>query len=161
MARIVPKEQSGLVLKADGSWVHEGERATHPGVTRFFHQQIRKDDSGAFYLHNTIGTGDQGSALEEHVYFEVEDTAYVALRVIHQPAESGFELELNTGEQVPLDLDSLTQDERGQVYCRVLDDDEARFGRHAMIQLEPFLDAEGDDIILRAGSRRVRFRARR
>ncbi len=161
VARIVPQEESGLVLKADGSWQHDGELATHQGVTRFFHQQIRKDDSGAFYLHNTIGTGDQGVTLEEHVYFEVEDTAYFVLRVDYRSAEAAFELELNTGERVVLDLSSLTQDELGHGYCRVLDGDDARFGRHAMTQLEPFLEAEGEDIYLRAGSHRVRFQARR
>jgi hypothetical protein len=161
LARIVSQEDSGLVLTAEGRWQHQGQPATHPGVTQFFHRQIRKDDRGAFYLHNTMGAGDGGPLLEEQVYFAVEDTAYFVMGLIHQPAETGFALRLNTGQQVPLDLESLTQDAGGHVYCRVLDDDEARFGRHAMTQLEPFLEAQGDDILLRAGPRQVRFKPRR
>jgi len=149
------------VLAADGSWHHEGERATHQGVTRFFHRQIRKDERGTFFLYNVIGGGEAGSALEEHVYFAVEDTAYFVWQLRFLAEDEGFELELNTGARVPLDLDGLTQDEEGNVYCRVLDADEARFGRHAMIQLAPFLATEGDEIVLVAGARRVPFRPRR
>ncbi len=148
------------MLTADGNWQHQGELATHRGVTRFFHQQIRKDERGAFFLVNQMDGGESGPPLEEHVYFNVEDTAYFVWQLRYISEDEGFELELNTGARVPLELESLTQDEDGNVYCQVLDGDEARFGRHCMTQLEPYLAAEGDEIVLVAGPVRAPFRPR-
>ena len=76
MARIVSKEESKLRLTADGSWQHEGAPTTHAGIKRYFHQQIRKDEQGAFYLYNAFVAPEKNLTLEEHVYFDVEDTAY-------------------------------------------------------------------------------------
>lgn len=159
VARVVSKEESRLVLTADGRWKQDGDAATHRGVVSFFHRQIRKDIDGAYYLHNALEVPGKGT-LEEHVYFEIEDTPYFVRHVRWGEAAGRFEVELSAGERELLRLDTLVTDEAGQLYCRVKDGDEARFDRHAMTELEPFLDSDDRGMYLRAGQERVRLGTR-
>jgi hypothetical protein len=156
MARIVSKEESKLTLTANGLWKHEGELATHAGIKRFFHRQIRKDARGEFYLYNSIEVA--GVMLEEHVYFEVEDTAYF----VETLRKEGNDLvvELNTGEHQALDPRTLVQDEAGSVYCRLASSDLARFSRHAMMELEPHLDSDERGIYFSDGAHKLHIGAR-
>ncbi|HZO16431.1 MAG TPA: hypothetical protein VFB62_24320 [Polyangiaceae bacterium] len=153
MARIVSKEESKLLLKADGTWQHEGTPATHTGIKRFFHQQIRKDEDGKFFLYNAFERPEKNLTLEEHVYFEVEDTAYFVNSLKRE--DDAFVVELNTGMRQPLDAHALTQNAEGVVYATLHSGDRARFSRHAMTQLEPYLEGDGDSVFIRDGSHRV------
>ena len=149
MPRVVPKEESQLGLTEDGRWLHDGEAATHAGVRRFFHQQIRKDEAGAFYLYNSIYVPEKDLTLEEHVYFSVEDTAYFVESL--SVDDDGFVAKLNTGSEVELSADALRQDDQGRVYCRLPAGDEARLLRHALSQLEPHLVEVDDGVAVAVG----------
>jgi hypothetical protein len=156
MARIVRKEESKLRLTADGRWLHDGEPATHQGVKRFFHRQIRKDDDGGYYLYNSIVVPEKNVTLEEHVYFEVDDTAYFVDSV-------GIDgqrvvLQLNTGDRCELQAEALLADDGGHVYARTPAGDLARFSRQAMGSLEPYLGSDGQGYYLDLGGTRLRFR---
>ena len=157
MARIVSKEESKLLLRADGTWQHEGDSATHPGIKRFFHQQIRKDENGEFFLYNAFEVPEKNITLEEHVYFEVEDTAYFVDSLRREG--DAFIVALNTGVRHQLDAHAFVQSGDGVVYATLRSGDRARFSRHAMSQLEPFLDGEGDAIFIREGDGRVLLRS--
>ena len=129
MARIVSKQESEIRLKEDGRWIHQGELFSNRKIIGFFHRAIRKDEQGEFYLHNVY------DGKEEHVYFEVEDTAYFIETLEFDQQARAFLVTLNTGDTGLVDVKGLQTDERGVMYCRVLDDDRARLTPDAMQQL--------------------------
>jgi hypothetical protein len=155
VARIVSKQDSKLRLTADGRWLHDGEPATHQGVKRFFHRQIRKDDGGDFYLYNALTVPEKELTLEEHVYFEVDDTAYFVDSVELSGAE--VTATLNTERRCQLPPGSLLADAEGHVYGRLPSGDLARFSRQAMSQLEPYLAADEAGFYLDVDGIRVPF----
>jgi hypothetical protein len=139
LVRIVSKEESEIRLKQDGRWIHQGEFFTNRKIIDFFHRAIRKDQQGKYYLHNVY------EGREEHVYFEVEDTAYFVETIEFDKQAKAFRVVLNTGDDGFVDVRGLETDERGVMYCRVLDDDRARLTANAMQQLADLsqMDAEG------------------
>ncbi|MEZ4440882.1 MAG: DUF1285 domain-containing protein [Polyangiaceae bacterium] len=159
MARRVSKEESKLRLSAEGRWYHDGELATHDGVSRFFHRQIRKDEAGDFFLYNAFPSPGK-ETLEEHVYFDVEDVAYFVEHV-DLAARPPLAVTLNTTAADRIDPATLRSDEEGRVYGRLVSGDEARLTRHAMVQLEPQLvDDDGVPALLLDGGRhRIEKRA--
>jgi hypothetical protein len=154
--RIVPKQESRLVLAADGTWRHDGERASHARLSRFLHGCIRRDESGAYYLHNAF-VSESGATLEEHVYFEVEDTALFVRSATVDGGAPGLAVELNTGEHAQSDEESLSVGPDGVLSCEVRGE-RARFGREAMVKLEPLLGEDERGYFLVAGDRRLRIR---
>ncbi len=129
MLRTVSKEDSLIRLSQDGRWFHAGEPFTNQNVARFFHKAIRKDETDNYYLHNRY------SNWEEHVYFEVEDTAYFVQDLMLEPTGRRFHILLNTEAVDILDVRTLEEDQRGVMYCRVLGGDRARFSQRALAQL--------------------------
>jgi hypothetical protein len=126
---MVSKEESQIRLREDGKWIHQGEPFSNRKIIDFFHRAIRKDEKGEYYLHNVY------DGKEEHVYFEVEDTAYFVEKLEFDEGAKAFKVTLNTGDDGFIDVRGLRTDERGVVYCRVLDDDRARLTDNAMHQL--------------------------
>lgn len=129
MVRNVSKEESEIRLREDGRWIHQGEFFSNQKIITFFHRAIRKDQQGQYYLHNFY------EGREEHVYFEVEDTAYFVEALEFDRQARAFKVTLNTGEDGLVDVRGFQTDERGVMYCRVLDDDRARLTGNAMQQL--------------------------
>jgi hypothetical protein len=139
LVRIVSKEESEIRLKEDGKWIHQGEAFSNPKIIDFFHRAIRKDEKGEYYLHNVY------DGKQENVYFEVEDTAYFVEKLEFDEGAKAFKVTLNTGDDGVVDVRGLRTDERGVMYCRVLDDDRARLTNNAMHQLADLsgMDAGG------------------
>lgn len=139
MARIVSREESEIRLKENGKWIHQGEPFRNRKIIEFFHRAIRKDTQGEFYLENVY----EGE--EEHVYFEVEDTAYFVTTLGFDQQALAFKVTLNTGDQGLVDVRGLWSDDRGVMYCRVLDNDRARLTENALQQLADLsgMDAGG------------------
>jgi hypothetical protein len=154
MARVVPAEESKLVLRADGSFWHDGAPATHAGLRRFLHRHIRRDEAGRHYLHNAIEVEGRG-LLEEHVYFTVEDTAYFVTAVRADEASGTLAVRLSDEQDRNLELERVARSPEGHVYARLDDGEIARFDRHAVTQLAPWLETDGDAYWLRVGGRRV------
>ena len=148
MLRVVPKEESQIRLSETGDWYHHEAPFEHPKIIAFFHRAIRKDENGQYYLHN------QYDDVEENVYFEVDDTAYFVADLVLDDVRGVFVIRLNTDDEEVLDLQSLKEDERGVLYCTVLDGDSARFSRPALEQLAEYATVEDDIIYIdRAGER--------
>jgi hypothetical protein len=154
MARVVSKEESLLVLRQDGTFWHDGAPATHDRLRRFLHRQIRKDAHGEHYLYNALEVEGRG-LMEEHVYFEVEDTALFVTTVHADEAAGELVVRLNTEAELRLDPARVVEDDAGRVYAELAAGDLARFDRHAVTQLEPWLEAGDGAYWLRVGSRRV------
>jgi len=60
-----------MVIKADGSWWHEGGRITRAPLIKLFSTILRKDDDGQTYLVTPV----------EKIRIEVERAPFVAIRV--------------------------------------------------------------------------------
>ena len=60
-----------MVIKADGSWWHEGARITRRGLVDLFASILRKDEDGETYLVTPV----------EKIKIEVEHGHFVAVRV--------------------------------------------------------------------------------
>ena len=140
MVRIVSREESGIRLKEDGRWIHQGEFFSNRKIIDFFHRAIRKDQRGEYYLHNVY------EGKEEHVYFEVEDTAYFIESLKFDRKAQAFLVTLNTGDDGYVDVRGFRADERGVMYCRVLDDDRARLTPNAMQQLADLSQMDGGGV---------------
>ena len=65
-------------------------------------------------------------------------------------------LTLSDDRVLPLDPQSLREDERGALYCEVGDGMVAGFSRHAMQQLEDLLREDEQGVYLALGQERVR-----
>lgn len=60
-----------LIIKADGSWWHEGSRITRRGMVDLFASVLRKDDDGRTYLVTPV----------EKLGVQVERAHFLAIRV--------------------------------------------------------------------------------
>ena len=60
-----------MVIKADGSWWHEGTRITREPLVKLFASILRKDDDGQTYLVTPV----------EKIRIEVESAPFTAIRV--------------------------------------------------------------------------------
>lgn len=148
MFRVMGKSESEIRLAQDGRWFHAGDPFTNEKVIRFFHRAIRKDERGEYYLYNRY------SGCEEHVYFQVDDTAYFVLDLALDPAASRFRVLLNTETIELLDLRTLEEDSRGVLYCRVLGGDRARFSRDAIAVLADYAKEDERGIYFEEGGGR-------
>jgi hypothetical protein len=148
MAIIVPSAESAIRLSANGAWFHHGEPFENLKIIDFFHRAIRKDENNQYYLHNAY------EGKEEHVYFEVEDVAYFVRSFYLKEGHHEYRIVLNTGAEQVIDLDTFEEDTRGIMYCRVLDNDRARFSDRALGQLADLAGTDEDGIYLeRAGEK--------
>jgi len=60
-----------MVIKADGSWWHEGTRITRKGLIELFASILRKDEDGRTYLVTPV----------EKIGIQVERAPFIAIRV--------------------------------------------------------------------------------
>lgn len=60
-----------LVIKADGSWWHEGSRITRMGLVKLFASVLRKDDDGRTYLVTPV----------EKLGIQVQRAPFLAVRL--------------------------------------------------------------------------------
>lgn len=60
-----------LIIKADGSWWHEGSRITRKGLVELFASVLRKDEDGRTYLVTPV----------EKLGIQVERAPFIAIRV--------------------------------------------------------------------------------
>jgi len=149
MVKLVPKEESRIRLSPNGRWYHEDEPFENAKIIDFFHRAIRRDEKGHFYLHNTLGDK------EEHVYFEVEDTAYFLTGIDLDPEHNELKVVLNTGKEQSVDPDALYEGDGEVMYCRLSGDVRARLTREALMQLADLSRTDEKGIYLLVGQRKV------
>jgi hypothetical protein len=142
MTRIVSKEDSEIRLSERGLWFHQNKEFENEKVIQFFHHAIRRDDAGNYYLNNSF------DGKTENVYFEVEDTAYFVWEIDFDEQAKQFHVTLNTGETSLLELRTLNDDERGVMYCTVLEGSRARFSPRSLMKLSEHAVMQGDEIYI-------------
>jgi hypothetical protein len=120
---------STIVLDREGRFWHEGERVDHAALERALWSWIaRHPDTGRFILTNGY----------DWCYLRVEDAPYVVRGVRVEGGAPTLVLSDDTEE--PLDPARLCLGSDGVVYAHVKGGAfEARFSRHAQVELAPWL----------------------
>jgi hypothetical protein len=119
-----------------GTWRHEDEEVTHPGVLRNLYTNLRVEEGGHFLQ---VGPA--------RIPVDVEDAPFVVTRVeaeAEAPVEgASLRLYLTDGGQEVLDPATLWIGPDGAPYCRVKAGRfVARFALAAWLQLAAFLEEE-------------------
>jgi hypothetical protein len=132
---------------ADGVWYYDGEPLDHPNLTRAFDRWIERapDDDGRYCLKNDINWA----------YFTLEGAPYFVERV-QQGADGQPVIQLSNDQELPLPVESLRLGPEGALYCDVPGGMVAKFRRHAMAQLEPWLAEDDSGAYLELKGERVR-----
>lgn len=139
-----------LVIRADGEWIHEGERITRSALVRLFSRVLRRDEDG--YVLVTPG---------EKLDITVEDAPFLA--VDFERTEGGYAFRTNVGDVVTAGPDHPVEvrhsDHAGaQVpYVGIRGGLDARLGRAAYYRLmdEATENADGTLSIESGGERFV------
>jgi hypothetical protein len=132
--------ESTIVLRADGTFSHDGEPVRHPKLAEAMHRWIsRHPDDGRYILTNGY----------DWTYFTVEDAPYTVLAIKDQAGTPVARL--SDGSEEPLDPDTVRVATDHSLYARVKASSphgpfEARFSRHAQAaDLAPFLAESASD----------------
>ncbi|MEE4211330.1 MAG: DUF1285 domain-containing protein [Parvularcula sp.] len=141
-----------LVIKADGTWMHEGTPMTRAPLVRLFSRILRRDDDG-YVLVTPV----------EKISIEVEDVPFLA--VDYDRTAEGFVFRTNVGDKVlasPEHPVTLRMSEHlGQLapYVLVRGRLEARLDRPAYYRLAEDLDTDedGEALLLPSGGATFRL----
>lgn len=139
---VIPKENAVFWMDGRGHWHNRHGRFEHKRIIDHFNRAIRRDDGG-YYV-----TQDRGD-IREKVYFRFIDTPLFVVRVLLPPP---LRLVLNTGDDMRLDPSALFV-EADQMYLQ-RDDERIKFTARALVALAPFLEENGDGLILNIEGRR-------
>ena len=134
---VIPKEDAVFWMDDRGQWHNRHGRFEHKRIIDHFNRAIRRDDAG-YYVTQVRGD------IREKVYFPYEDTPLFVVRIIPPPP---LQLFLNTGETVPLDPASLFV-HADHVYLQ-RSDERIKFSERALLALAPYLEEDGNGLILR------------
>ena len=143
-----------IFIDKEGHWYHQGAEMIHREFIRLFYQNMELDSEGR-YLINWAN---------EHCYVEVEDTAFVVMRVSYeggnQDQASRIELNLSDDTKEALLPDSLFVGKENVLYCKVKSGlFPARFNRAAYYQLAEYIEEEGKNYFLPLNGRKYVIRA--
>jgi hypothetical protein len=130
---------------AEGVWYQDGEPLDHPNLTRAFDRWIERAEDGRYCLKNDINWA----------YFTLEGAPYFVERV-RQAGDGQPLLELSNDQELPLPAHSLRLGPEGALYIDVPGGMVAKFRRHAMAQLEPWLSEDDSGAYLELQGERVR-----
>jgi hypothetical protein len=113
-------------IQKDGKWFHKGREMIHREFIRLFYQNMKLDEDGRYLIHWD----------GKPCYVEVEDTAFVVMRVDVTPDGKNHFLTLSDDSQELLDPTTLTVNSENVMYCEVKNGTfPARFTRPAYYQL--------------------------
>lgn len=131
---------------AEGRWFNDGVEVTHPLLKEAFDRWLVRapDDSGRYCLSNDINWA----------YVAIEGPPRFVRRVKVEGAQ--VRMVLSNGEEAQLELSSLRQGPDGALYCRAPGELVARFDRHAMMQLAPWIAEDEEGVHLAIDGRVVR-----
>jgi hypothetical protein len=123
-----------LRITRDGTWLHEGEEVTHPGILATLWESLRVDEAGHYMEIGPV-----------RVPVEVEDAPFVVVRV--EPDDGTLTLTLSDLTREPLSPESLRFGVDGVPHCRVKGDRfRARLSRAATYQLLQHVEHEADGV---------------
>lgn len=136
-----------MVIKADGSWWHEGVRITRAPLIRLFSRVLRKDDDGHVLVTPV-----------EKISITVEDAPFLA--VDFDETAEGFSFLTNVGDRVLIDAEHPICLRRSNMlgqrapYILVRGRLEARVDRPAYYRLVAALPEEDGQLILNSAGAR-------
>ncbi|MGE5952368.1 MAG: DUF1285 domain-containing protein [Qipengyuania vulgaris] len=149
--RLPPVEQwspenvgdSHMVIRADGTWLHDGSEITRSAMVRAFSGLLNREEDGSYWLVVPY----------QKLAIEVEDACFIATDVSR--VEGDLALRLNTDELVVAGPDNRLRAEgdaeKPALYLHVRRGCEARLNRSTYEQLAQIALAEGDDWTVTSG----------
>lgn len=128
---------SHMVIRADGSWLHEGQPITRPRLVRLFASLLRREADGGHVLVTPA----------EKLSIAVEDAPFVAVEVAIEGAGETRRLgfRLNTDDIVVAGPDHAIVLRDGRPYLHVRAGLEARIARSVFYELGELALAEAAD----------------
>lgn len=136
---------SHMVIKADGSWLHEGNPIHRPQLVRLFASLLRREADGS---HVLVTPG-------EKLTIAVEDAPFVAVEVAFEGEGAARRLafRLNTGDVVHAGPEHAITSRDGRPYLHVRRGLEARIERAVYYELADMALADGGDEVWSDGAR--------
>lgn len=130
-----------MVIRADGSWWHEGTRITRPRLVRLFSTILRRDEDGRTYLVTPV----------EKVAITVEDAPFIAVLAERALGEDGpvIAFATNLGDRVeagpahPIRVETDPQTLEPRPYVLVRGRLEARIARAPFYDLAAWAEERG------------------
>lgn len=143
--------ESTIRLDGEGVFHHEDAVVEHPKLRDALHTWIaRHPDDGRYILTNGY----------DWTYFVVDDVPYF-VRSVREEAGDAV-LVLSDATEEPLDPATLHSNDRGELYLKVKREAkggpfDAKLTRFAQTQLAPFLENDGDAVIVKTsrGAKRL------
>lgn len=129
--------ESHMVIRADGSWLHEGRPIARAGLVKLFASLLRREADGGYVLVTPA----------EKLAIAVEDAPFVAVECVGEGAGEARRLafRLNTGDVVVAGPDHAITVRGSRPYLHVRAGLEARIERAVFYQLAEWALAEGAD----------------
>ena len=134
----------------EGAWYYRGAEIIRKDVIALFSRHLEKTADGRYMI----------LWREQQCYLEVEDTPFVVLGTVaveENGSVRSFEIELNDGSRVPLDVTTLYIGADNVPYCKVFEGEfPARFSRKAYYQLARHVeeDPKAETFFIRVGAER-------
>ena len=136
-------DDSHMVIRADGTWLHDDSEITRPAMVRAFSGLLNREEDGSYWLvvpYQKLG-------------IEVEDACFIATDVSRVDGDLAFRL--NTDELVVAGPDNALRAEgdaeKPALYLHVRRGCEARLNRSTYQQLAEIALAEGEDWTVSSG----------
>ena len=130
-------DDSHMVIKADGTWLHDGGPITRPAMVRAFAGLLNREEDGSYWL----------VVPHQKLSIEVEDACFIATDVSQKDGKLVFRL--NTDDLVVAGPDNRIRAEGDRdhpaLYLHVRRGCEARLNRSTYEQLAQIALAAGDD----------------
>jgi hypothetical protein len=136
---VITKENAVFWMDDQGRWHNRHGRFEHKRIIDYFNRSIHHDENG-YYIAQIR---DQ---IREKVYFPYADTPLFVFRVIKGDP---LQLELNTGQTVPMDPKQLFI-KADQLYQRQ-EDQVIKFSERTLIDMAPYLEETSDGLVIRWG----------
>ncbi len=136
-------DDSHMVIRADGTWLHDGSPIARPAMVRAFSGLLNREEDGSYWLVVPY----------QKLSIAVEDACFVATDVGRKDGDLAFRL--NTDELVVAGPDNPIRaegdPEQPAIYLHVRRSCEARLNRSTYEQLARIALAEGDDWTVSSG----------
>ena len=136
-------DESNMVIRADGTWLHDGSPITRPAMVRAFSGLLNREEDGSYWLVVPY----------QKLSIEVEDACFIATDVSRKDGDLAFRL--NTDELVVAGPDNPIRAEgdadNPALYVHVRRGCEARLNRSTYEQLAQIALAESDDWTVTSG----------
>lgn len=136
-------DDSHMVIRADGKWLHDGSEIKRPAMVRAFSGLLNREGDGRYWLVVPY----------QKLSIEVEDACFIATDVRWVDGDLAFRL--NTDELVVAGPDNALRAEgdaeKPALYLHVRRGCEARLNRSTYEQLAQIALAEGDDWSVTSG----------